>query len=339
MPGIQLLKARGLTGRTTSLGQPVPMWPELMVDETARRRGQLLMPTVEQRIVPHLLHRHPAARNGGTAFTHDEISALARHAMTGQLDQIFTSLATLLDSGVTPETLCLDVLAPAARHLGDLWVQDEVHFIDVTIGVARLHQALRRLAPLARTTRRRSGRTLSILLVPVPGEQHHFGLAMAADFFRRAGWNVSSGMSPRLEALRTLVRVQHFDVVGLSAGCDRHVEMLARALRQIRQSSLNTRVVTMVGGPLFAWQPGLGSQLGADAVATDGGRAPALAAAMLPDQGDHHRPEVDHAGPPGCMPVSGELQHSDRRASASGNGDRVRQARSRDNQKDRAGNR
>ena len=355
MPGIQQLKTYRSFRPASPSGEIGPSWPELVVpdlvtpdlavDEPAGR-GLLLRQTIEQRVVPHLLALHPPAREAAPMqpaltepFTQEEIAALARCAVGGRPEPMFDSLTALLQSGVTPEALCLDVLAPAARHLGDLWLQDECHFVDVTIGVARLHQALRRLAPLVRARAGRAMRVRSILMVPVPGEQHHFGLAMAADFFRRAGWSVSSGMSPRLEALRALVRARYFDVVGFSASCDRHAEMLASALRQVRQSSLNTAVVTMVGGPLFALQPELAIQLGADAVATEGGDAPALAASMLPDPGDHHRSEPGQVSRRAGIAVSGEPEHSDRRASSSTNGDRVRQPRSGDHQKDRSGGR
>ena len=353
MPGIQQLKAQQHRARWSSapVSSPdgfapdgrapdgvAPDWPELVDDDAARRR-RLLRQTIEQHVVPHLLRLHPAKQDVATAFTHEEIAALARHAMQGRPDQVFASLAALVDAGVTPEALCLDVLAPAARHLGDLWHQDECHFVDVTIGVARLHQALRRLAPPADAGAGPRQRAPSILMVPVPGEQHHFGLAMAADLFRRAGWSVSSGMSPGLEALRVLVRARHFDVVGVSASCDRHAETLARTLRQVRQCSRNARVVTMVGGPLFVSQPELAVQLGADAVATDGSGAPALAASMLPDWGDRNRSAAGDIGPTARTPVSGELKQSGRRAASPAHGDRVRQSRSGGHQEDRAGRR
>ena len=325
MSGIQQIKPQVLVRRS-----PVP-------GNRSHAPGLLLRQTIEQRILPHLLGLHPPDHDAAVARTPGGIAALAQHAASGHPEPMFARVAALLHAGMTPETLCLDVLAPAARHLGELWMLDECDFIDVTIGVARLQQALHLLSPMAGAAARRRGRQPSILMVPVPGEQHSFGLNMAADFFRRAGWNVASGMSPRLDGLQALVRARHFDVVGFSASCDRHAEMLARGLHGVRQASINTRVVTMVGGPLCGSHPGLVTQLGADAVVTDGSKAPALAALLLRDQEDQHTPAAGHAGPAARMTVPGELQHSDRRASSSANGDRVRQSRSRHHQENRVG--
>ena len=55
-----------------------------------------------------------------------------------------------------------------------------------------LRGARRRPSSAGASDARRRARS-AILLMPLPGEQHTFGLSMLADFFRRAGWNVWSG--------------------------------------------------------------------------------------------------------------------------------------------------
>ena len=92
----------------------------------------------------------------------------------------------LRTSGVPLETLYLDLLAPTARHLGDLWTNDTLHFGDVTIGLCHLQQVLHDFSPafLNEASTRDDGR--QVLLMSVPGGQHTFGVAMVAEFFRRA---------------------------------------------------------------------------------------------------------------------------------------------------------
>ncbi len=300
-------------------------------------RGVLLRGTIEHRILPHLLSLHPPQAIG--VVTEADVLALARRAVAEDGAPMFVALEEMLAAGMSVEALCLDLLAPAARQLGILWEQDEYHFTEVTAGVARLQQALRRLLPAVQANVRYSHSLPRILMVPVPGEQHRFGLAMAADFFHRAGWTVCSGMSPGLDALLGLVRTRRFDVVGFSASCERHVPMLVRALRGVREASCNTQVVTMVGGPLFAMHPEIGIQLGADVMATDGALAPAQAAISLRGRREHPKSADRPAGFPARLMALGEPRHSDRSAHFHVDGDSASDSRRGEHRENRAGRR
>ncbi len=271
-----------------------PDWPEL-ASRIARRPdapapGLLLKETIERDIVPHLLTLHPTGLRDDRLSDALETAPLAfefaREAAGRHPEQMFAHLETLLEGGAAPERLCLDVLAPAARHLGDLWVQDEYDFVAVTIGVMQLQQAMLHLMPrdaVSVPPAQRAARAASILMTTVPGNDHTFGVAMAADFFRRAGWAVSSGTPRRLESLQHHLRTQRFDAIGFSVSCEAQLEMLARSIAAVRQSSINSRIVTVIGGPLFMSDPQLALQFGADMVATDGAQAPHQLALLLPD--------------------------------------------------------
>ena len=70
-----------------------------------------------------------------------------------------------------------------------MWEDDRVSFADVTVALCRLHDVMRNLSssqPPATDTLPQGRRAL---LVPMPGEQHTFGLVMVADFLpsRRVG--------------------------------------------------------------------------------------------------------------------------------------------------------
>ncbi len=268
-----------------------PDWPELDARRAVRRGasapGVLLKETVERDIVPHLLTLHPTGLRDDRPPNPPETAplafAFAREAAGDHPEHMFAHLESLLEGGAAPDRVCLDVLAPAARHLGDLWVQDDYDFVAVTIGVMQLQQAMLHLLPRDALRPQPAGRAASILMVPVPGNDHTFGLAMAADFFRRAGWAVSSGAPPRLEALQHRLRTRRFDAIGFSVSCEAQLEMLARSIAAVRDASCNPRIVTVIGGPLFMNDPQLALQFGADMVATDGAQAPHQLALLLPD--------------------------------------------------------
>lgn len=188
----------------------------------------------------------------------------------------------LRSAGMSLSTIYLELLAPAAHHLGTLWEQDECSFTAVTIGVSRMHQVLMRFSPCFCAGRSEDAATgHSALIVPLPGEQHTFGLFMVVEFFRRQGWNVWGGSPQSDQELLDLLRTQSFDVIGCSVATDRHLDVLAERIRVIKQHSCNPDIRVIVGGRLFIEQPDLYAEVGADATAASGEEAVRMAEALV----------------------------------------------------------
>jgi methanogenic corrinoid protein MtbC1 len=250
----------------------------------------LLACAVDAEVVPRLLLSH-----GGAGFEPSHADDPGAEAMPGPEDVVaLVALVVTSDvpttiaftdsvraRGVTLERLYLELLAPAARRLGQLWVEDLCSFADVTLALGRLQQVLRELGPAfipaagVPKPRRRAA------LVPAPGEQHTFGLAMLSEFFLRAGWDVWS--EPRVTApqIARVVGKEWFAVLGLSVSCDRGVEQLPELIRSIRRASRNPGIGVMVGGRPFNERPELAAAVGADATATDGRQAALQAETLL----------------------------------------------------------
>ena len=55
------------------------------------------------------------------------------------------SLRTFCRDGLPVERVLLDLLAPSARLMGEMWTADQVSFVDVTLGLSRIQQMLRQL--------------------------------------------------------------------------------------------------------------------------------------------------------------------------------------------------
>jgi methanogenic corrinoid protein MtbC1 len=175
----------------------------------------------------------------------------------------------------------VDLLAPSARYLGDLWERDLCSFTDVTIGLGRLQRILREQSPAFSRTPTGVDDGRSILLVPSPGEQHTLGLVMVGEFFRRAGWNVSGGAWTAGVDAAGLVRDEWFDAIGFSLGAEVHLQQLGEIITAVRQASCNPKITVLVGGPLFGENPGFWEQVGADGMTVDGREAPALADQLI----------------------------------------------------------
>lgn len=187
----------------------------------------------------------------------------------------------LLDSGAMVETVFLDLLAPTARHLGEMWEADTTDFANVTLGVSRLQRIMRQLGesfceqayPVA------TGETA--LLTILPGEQHSFGVAMVAEFFRRAGWSLHTGPFSSHQELTSLVQERWFDVVGFSVTSDRRLDELKLGIQSIRRDSRNRKVGIMLGGPMMICRPELATDLRADIVSVDATCAPQQARELV----------------------------------------------------------
>lgn len=256
----------------------------------AGTRGDLsvLARTLETEVIPRLvLSRRPAeapAHRGTRAParpTRADVEVLAAHAAKGDLASAAAFVATLRERQVPTELIYLELFAPTARHLGELWEADLSDFASVTIGLCCLQQLL---LDSGRAGRPRAGgqpADRSVLLAPVPGEQHSFGMAMVGEFFQRRGWAVSSGTGAGTSELVATVKRQSFSLAGFSLASESRLDALASLIREVRRASRNPQIGILVGGRIFVSQPELAVLVGADMTASDGQQAVLKAEALL----------------------------------------------------------
>ncbi len=245
------------------------------------QRADLLARAVERDVVPRLLiaHRHVPALIGVPLFGEREVAHLTGLVLAEDLPAQADLLGGLRARGASIEHLYLSLLAPVARRLGVMWEQDLCGFAEVTLGVWQLQGMLRDLGRAApQPLIAQIGR---VLLLPIPGEQHTFGLSMLGEFFHRAGWHVAAGLFASAAELVGAVRHDRFDLVGISAGCSDHVEDVTTAVRALRGGTPAPVPWIMVGGAIFIARPELASSVGADATAADGREAVAQANILL----------------------------------------------------------
>lgn len=253
-----------------------------------RRRVALLARTLEQEVIPRLVLSRREANapayidSPGGAFPQPgDVSVVAGLAMAGDLSGTLEYISGLRARGMPLEMVYLQLLAPVARHLGELWEQDRCDFTAVTIGLCCLQQVVLENSPAFQPRIGRGDVDRRILLAPVPGEQHSFGLLMVGEFFRRQGWDVSSGTGASTKELAAMVRRQWFAAIGFSLACEERLEMLATTIREVRRASRNPQIGVLVGGRVFIDRPELAALVGADATAPDGQQAALKAETLL----------------------------------------------------------
>lgn len=249
-----------------------------------QRRKAILTRTMQLDVIPRLLAAHNAPLQAPSlAVAPVHVLELVQLVLSRGEPAAIAYVEAMRDGGAGAEAIYLDLLAPAALRLGVMWEEDTCDSTEVTVGLWRLQSAMRELSPsfLDQPTGRADG--ARILLVPLPGESHTFGLSMVHEFFRRAGWNAWSGPVASSAELAAMVRSERVDVVGFSLSCDERLETAYTEIRAVRRASLNPGIAIMVGGPPFADNPLLAAQLGADGTATDGRQAVAQAQALVED--------------------------------------------------------
>jgi MerR family transcriptional regulator, light-induced transcriptional regulator len=235
---------------------------------------------VHEQVVPYLLglgrpsateRDQPARRIQAPAYSRlsrisvEEVIAFSRLVIHEDEPAMREFVNVLRARGILIEEIYLDLIGGSARQVGTWWSEDDCNFCEVTLATWRLQCLMYELrsafvaeAPIARHC------PGTMVLATMVGEQHNLGLAMLAEFFRRAGWHIAIEIPTRVESLVALVKSQHVDLVGLSAANDFAAVSVPAAIRQLRAKSLNENLRIMLGGPFFTGHPDRARASGAD---------------------------------------------------------------------------
>lgn len=226
--------------------------------------------TIEAEIIPRLMlalhHERPEVAgisNSPRKVSPEDLIELAAAVLRddGSATEI---LSAWMESGADFEMLALELLAPTAGHLGQLWEADLLDFTDVTIGTWRLQQLMQHAAVCLPAPEVPEDPRKRILLLSTPGEQHSFGISMVAEFFRRDGWELTL-LAPSTAALieRTL-ETEWFAVVAVSVSTDVRRNGLPDVIKLIRKASCNRTISVMLGGRTIGGDEEFARLLGAD---------------------------------------------------------------------------
>ena len=262
---------------------PGSAWPNSREERGgSRNRLARLAHTLEVEVIPRLVGAHRNVHPGvPPASSKSEIEAFVTLLRGGTDAEIAAAVAAAHRRGLSVEEIFLGLLAPAAHHLGELWLADRCDFSSVTVCLGRLQSLLREWSPMFGREIEHPPNGRRILLGQHPEEQHSFGLSMVAEFFRRDGWEVLGGVGGAVPDPSAQASRDWFDIVGFSVGSETRLKWLYGRIVELRESSRNKDLVVMVGGPLFTVRPELAREVGADAVCQDAGHAPLLAESFL----------------------------------------------------------
>ena len=262
------------TGGSAEAGPPTAAIRIARSTETATEAAacqQSMASLIADEIIPRLIaaHRGGDGAAGGTAdFTLDpaRLAELAIHSDTRHLADMSEAA---MAHGLGFESLMMDVMAPAARILGERWEDDSADFIEVTLGLWRLQELVHELAS------RRCGAEATvmherrILCAVAPGDDHSFGSLLLEEMFRRAGWTCTGLRGASRGQLLRQVAEGWYEIIALTVSVERNSATLINLVADLRAASCNPGVSIMVGGPVFNDHASLADEIGADATASN----------------------------------------------------------------------
>lgn len=195
------------------------------------------------------LSDHPTVSSSSIAFPSDAtIEELARALIQPEADAGDALVAGIRAEGASVETVYLAYLAEAARTLGTWWERDEISFSDVTVAAGHIYAVMRSLkSGLVHTGpvhTQREG-----FFTGVPGENHLLGVSMAADLFRKQGWNIALKRGLDHDEIVHYAAQSRPILIGLSAGGEHTIAPLAKLVIALRMSVPDAAI--MVSGAVL----------------------------------------------------------------------------------------
>ena len=211
-----------------------------------------------------------------------DVENFSRLSVDEEAHVLLSFVDECLATGSSVETIFVDLLAPAARRLGEYWDADSEDFVGVTMGLWRIQEVLRvltmRIPPVAGPGHGQR----AALFSPMPGEQHSFGTLMIAECFQRAGWETDVLIEPTQSDLTGKFATRHYDLIGLTVSNDCSTSALSSLVSTIKAVSSNPHVRVLLGGRVINEHPELVTSCGADATAADALSAVAVADQLVP---------------------------------------------------------
>lgn len=237
--------------------------------------------TIEREIIPRLLMSHRVGalppREALLPKPNGQPTDVTRHLLRSFLEAVrahderaaVNIVSSLLGAGLAPDVIMMDLLAPTADTLGDMWYRDECDFVEVTVAVGRLQRILRELGQRQALIPTKSVAPGRVLLSSLAGEQHTLGLYIVAEMFVWDGWGVVMGPPTEDTPASQLVVHEWFDIVAFSVARDDALLPLRHEIAIVRRRSMNPRVRILIGGRAVNEHRDAVKLLGADASAID----------------------------------------------------------------------
>ena len=112
---------------------------------------------------------------------------------------------------------------------------------------------------------------------------HEMGPRMVSDFLEMEGWNTTYlGANVPVSALVRILEERRPDLLALSATMTYHLQVVRRAISDVRRKFTSEQLTIVVGGYAFRNSPEIWSEIGADGFATNAREMISLVNTLVP---------------------------------------------------------
>ena len=196
------------------------------------------------------------------------VSGLITAALSGKKDAFADLLRELKKARVSAAALADLYIPEAARRMGDAWTDDQMSWLDVSIGVGRLQSLLREIGMAWVADQAGDTGHGTVLLIVPDREQHTLGPMVAMGQMRRYGVSVCLRIAPSHNELRSLMAARQFDGVLISIATKDKLESVLKTVQFIKAVA-GTPMPIVVGGAVTPKVEDLAAATGADLASND----------------------------------------------------------------------
>lgn len=218
-------------------------------------------------VVRRLAFRMPRHEKTENLPTPSEIELLCAALLSADESAADQFILAARRDGVKPGAISRGYVAGAARRLGEMWDDDRISFIDVTLACGKLYSIIRGLRHVLAPVLVEGRESRPALFALVPGETHTLGIEIATDHFRRDGWEVDMLIGLDHDALLNEADRKHYQAIVLVANSSRMLQPLTRLSLALRITQPLAHVI--VAGSIQDHHPDILHLVGAEAVMSD----------------------------------------------------------------------
>jgi methanogenic corrinoid protein MtbC1/DNA-binding Xre family transcriptional regulator len=188
--------------------------------------------------------------------------------LKGDSQEVGRIMDECLDSGITLQSLYVDILGGVQCSIGEMWIGGSV-------SIAQEHRStqilLDHLARIRQNIRPRKPLGVRAVIAALPGDHHFLGGRMVSDLLLIDGWEVDflGADTPTDELVRHCIEVKA-DLVGLSLTDESYVGQAGETIRKLKAAMPNVK--TIIGGRGVMKSDDV-MKIGADVIARDGTQA------------------------------------------------------------------
>jgi methylmalonyl-CoA mutase cobalamin-binding subunit len=203
----------------------------------------------------------------------DVVEGFIAASLTGSEGAFDALLAQLRKTRISFAMLADIYIPEASRRMGEAWLDGDMSWLDVSMGVARLQSLLREISCEWAADRADDMGYGAVLMIVPEGEQHTLGPMVAMGQLRRLGLSVCMRIAPSPKELAHLIEHRDFDGILISVATEARLKSAVALIRFCRSLKLNVPPIVL-GGPIVYENPQLAAGAGADYSGVD------IAAAM-----------------------------------------------------------